>query len=139
MKDNDVVLIEDGETLVQKRKKNIPGKYEKWSARLAQRVCDYITEGKTIADIGKMRSMPAKATIYYWRRNYPEFKKASDQARLDRAEYFADKVIEVADNLTSKSKAPVAKVKIDAYRWAAAVGDPATYGSQSQLVVRLVP
>jgi len=122
------MVIETPEGTLVEKKKKLPGKYEKWCARTAQKVCDYITEGKTIADIGKLKSMPSKKTIYYWRRNYPEFKKASDAAREDRAEYFADKVVEVADGLTTKSKAPVAKVKIEAYRWRAGVDNPKQYG-----------
>lgn len=121
------VIEENGQQLVQK-KKRIPGGYTKWNAKQAQKVCELITEGRTIQQIGKLKSMPDARTIYYWRRNYPEFKKASDQAREDRAEYFADKVVEVADDLTTKAKAPVAKVKIEAYRWRAGVDNPKQYG-----------
>jgi len=108
--------------------------YLAFSQILSDIICDKIVNGgKTITKICNEKGMPDYRSVCYWRRTKPEFKEALHQAKLDRAESYHDKVLEEADTVdetNSKSK----KVKIDALKWAASVGNPSEYSSQTKVV-----
>jgi len=95
---------------------------------MADFICQKYMEGKTMAEISKLDGVPPKHIIYQWKRKQPDFRKQLIAAKEDRAEYFHDELIDEARSITHKSEAPVAKVKIDALKWAAERGNPKEYG-----------
>jgi hypothetical protein len=96
----------------------------------ANNIIEHYSSGKSVTAIGRMDGYPCARTIFYWLGQYPEFKRQMDSAKKIRAEFFADKVITTADDLMHEDDAPVAKVKIDAYKWGSKVNDPDTYGDK---------
>lgn len=90
-----------------------------------------ISDGYTLMQIGKMQEMPSRRTILYWSSKDPAFAAVLEEARKWRAETFHDKVLEIAD-AAEESNAKSSKVKIDAYRWGAEVGDREKFGSQTK-------
>jgi hypothetical protein len=60
----------------------------------------------------------------------PTFDEEIKLARKQRAEYYHDKVIDLAEKITDDDNVAVAKFKADQYRWAAEKGDPASYGNK---------
>jgi hypothetical protein len=98
----------------------------------ANHVCNLITEGKTISQIGLMPGFPPKNTILHWARKYPEFREELKVAREMRAEHFHDEIIKLTDEV-KENTAKSARVKFDALKWAAGVNDPNVYGPQTKI------
>lgn len=102
----------------------------KFNFDTALMICQRIREGSTLKQIGDDPTLPSLTVIHYWRRNNPTFDEEIKLARKDRAEYYADKVIEIAEEVVDKDDVPVAKFKADQYKWAAEKGDPSSYGNK---------
>lgn len=102
-----------------------------FNPEVAARICEEVTKGKTVEKIGQIKGFPPSWQIRAWCRYEQGFKEAMQEARKDRSEYFHDKVIEEAEACKLKSKVGPAKVKIDAYKWAAEKGDPQNYGRKT--------
>jgi hypothetical protein len=111
---------------------HIPRRVWPFSEVTCMHICQKIGEGCTLREIGLMEGFPPKNVIDMWSRKYPEFREELRQARASRAEYFHDEIIEVARN-TDEFKNKADRLKIDTYKWVAAVNDPNTYGNQTKL------
>lgn len=72
------------------------GRPTKYSAALAEKVCDLIREGISERKIGKMPGMPDASTLRVWKSQHPEFQAQSARARAESAALYAEKAVEVA-------------------------------------------
>jgi hypothetical protein len=130
-----IQIVEDGKVVAvqkeNKKFKTLPGGYTKFNEIKAQKICDYVTTGRTLKEIGSLKTMPSTNTIYYWKRNYEDFRKALEHAEEARAEYFADKVIETAEKINTELQSKTHKVKIEAYKWRAGVDHATRYGKKT--------
>jgi hypothetical protein len=134
--DNGVVIFYDAYTgeEVSKFDSRLPTAPRiKYTMEYGNMICEYIRQGRTLKDIGKLSHMPDAGTIYRWQSMHPEFKDRVETARVDRAEHFHDLVISTAKELVDKEDVPVAKTKIDAFKWAAEKGNPSKYGSSTKV------
>lgn len=102
----------------------------KFNFDMALLICQKVREGATLKEIGDDSTLPSLTVIHYWRRTNATFDEEIKLARKDRAEYYADKVIEIAEQVVDKDDVPVAKFKADQYKWAAEKGDPSSYGNK---------
>lgn len=102
----------------------------KFNYETAVLICQKIREGATMKVIGDDPSLPSLTVVHYWRRNNASFDEEIKLARKDRAEYYHDKVLDIADEVVDKDDVPVARFKADSYKWAAEKGDPASYGNK---------
>ena len=57
-----------------------------YSEALAQEVCERIGRGEAWSRIGGTDGMPEYSTLFYWRRNRPEFAEAFDPTSEAAAE-----------------------------------------------------
>lgn len=128
-RDYDVLDLSTGKILEIVKDETTPKEY---SLLLGDRLCDMIREGKTISNICKDPSMPTATRFYAWLALYPQLRIRYEQARKQRADAFHDKIIDIADNLDDKDQVPVAKVRIDAYKWAAEKASPDYYGKKEE-------
>lgn len=94
-------------------------------------ICMRVTEGATITELGEEDGFPPAHVMYRWVRKYKEFGKNLIQARKDRAHYFADQVIDIANQTTKKGEVPVNQLKINANKWAAEKGNSSEYGNST--------
>jgi hypothetical protein len=99
----------------------------------ANHVCQKVAEGKTLKEIGRMEGFPPKNTIDHWARRYPEFKEELRQARIQRAEFYHDEVIEIGRNTRSDTHKED-RLKADIFKWGASVGDPESFGNRTKVV-----
>lgn len=105
-----------------------------YSPLLADRICEMVTEGKTITDICKMNNYPSYSQLCKWRKEFPEFQEALKQAREDRAEIMFDKAIQAVESAgTDRDEINLAKAKADIYKTAAKVYNPKDYGDKQQI------
>lgn len=102
----------------------------KFNFDMAMLVCQKIREGATLKEIADDATLPSLTVIHYWRRTNATFDEEIKLARKERAEYYHDRVLEIADEVVDRDDVPVAKFKADQYRWAAEKGDPSSYGNK---------
>lgn len=109
-----------------------PTIYQKYDGVICDLVCQKIAEGLPITDVCKLPGFPPYGVLMRWRREHSEFNEAYERARRDRVEVFFDKAIAAAEAAETKDEAQVAKVKVDAYKWAAEKSDPDKMAGKQQ-------
>ncbi len=88
------------------------------------RLLERMSEGEALTKICKDEAMPSYSQLMRWQKLHPWIRQAIEDARLARAEYHRDRVLEEADNANSwKDPINATQVKIDAHKWAAGVDD----------------
>lgn len=90
-------------------------------------ICERIMHGETISAICDDPAMPSYSAVCRWKRKHEDFAKNFEQAKKDRAERFHDKAVKVASDTDQD------RVKFDALKWGAQVGNPAKYGPQTKV------
>jgi hypothetical protein len=124
----EIICLDTGE-VVNVRSSHDLSKY-KFDFDQGLRICQAIREGKTLQSIAADESFPDLHVISYWRKINATFDEEIKLARKQRAEYYHDKVIELANTVDDDSNVAVAKFKAEQYRWAAEKGDPGSYGNK---------
>lgn len=124
----ETVCLDTGE-VIRSLQVNELDKY-KFNFDTALLVCQKIREGATLKDIHEDPTLPELTVIHYWRRTNPTFDEEIKLARKERAEYYHDRVIQIANEVVDRDDVVVAKFKADQYRWAAEKGDPSSYGNK---------
>lgn len=124
----EVVCLDTGEVIDEKNQIDL-SKY-RFSMEQAMRICQAIREGKTLMQIAEDSTFPSIHVISYWRKLNTQFDEEIRLARKQRAEYYHDKVLELANTISDDDNVAVAKFKADQYRWAAEKGDPSSYGNK---------
>src|SRR5260370_21894280 len=85
---------------------------------MAARICDRISEGRTLRDVAGDGDLPHRDTIYAEMRRNADFADAISRARAEGAHSLAEQVIEIADAATP-STAQVARNRCAQRRWLA--------------------
>ena len=124
----EVICLDTGEVINQKDQVDL-SKY-RFNLEQGLRICQAIREGKTLMEIADDPTFPSIHVISYWRKMQPQFDEEIKLARKQRAEYYHDKVLELANTISDDDNVAVAKFKADQYRWAAEKGDPSSYGNK---------
>jgi hypothetical protein len=95
----------------------------------ATKILKQISMGKSLNTICKDREMPSYTTIHKWLEFNDKFANDYAQARQDQADWYADKITEIAEaTLAGRYKAENARVAIDALKWTASKLKPKKYG-----------
>lgn len=98
-------------------------------------VCQMIAEGKTLTSIGKMDGMPPERILRKWKEKDESFKALYVAAKKDRAEYRADKVLEIAENgPIAEEDVPGERLRKDVLQWGAEMDDRSAFGKQTKIV-----
>jgi hypothetical protein len=103
-----------------------------YSQVMSDQICMLISEGYTIREISAMDGMPPPMTMVKWQVENPEFKEAISYAKKSRAEYYSDKIHEIAHTVAEENSKS-AKVSMDGMKWLASTGDPEVFGSKTQI------
>lgn len=109
----------------------------KWRDYIAAMIVD----GESLVSISKKEGHPSYSVLCQWRRFYPDFKEAIDNAKLDRAELLAEKALSIAEDPEligdtrddQKIELDRKKIVIDNLKWMAEKSDPAKYGKQTKI------
>lgn len=125
----EVICLDTGEVLSNEGADVAKYKYNMETALL---VCQEIREGATLKKLSQKLGIDL-SVIHYWQRRYPQFAQEMKIARQERAEYFHDKVLELADEVIDRDDVAVARFKTDQYKWAAEKGNPEAYGNKTQV------
>lgn len=101
----------------------------KYSRKTLEAICLRLAEGESLRKICACDDMPSRHTVQRWLLTYPEFEAAYRVARQMQADHFVDEIVDIAD---TESNAALAKVRIDARKWMAAILKPKSYGALAQ-------
>ena len=77
------------------------GRPSTYTPELADLLCSYIAEGKSLRTICKIEDMPSMPTIFSWIRLYPEFLKQYEKAKEDQADAMVEEMLDIADDGTN--------------------------------------
>ena len=106
---------------------NERGRPSAYSLDAARSINQRVANGETLQAICASSASPDRATVYRWLAAHREFRDMYARAREDRADLIADEILEIADTATD---ANLARVQIDARKWAAAKLYPKRYSDK---------
>jgi hypothetical protein len=122
-----------------------------YNQSIADKICEAISDGKSLREICGADEMPSKATVFRWLGLHKEFSDQYARAREEQAESMADEIVAIVDNATSPLLVdgvpllngdgnPVlitdtvsiahARLKMDARKWVASKLKPKKYGDK---------
>lgn len=114
-----------------------------YTAELAERICAEIIDGKSVRTICKMEGMPDRATVVRWLRKHEDFKALYDRACIERAEAYAEEIIDIADDGSNdyvpdgdghmrfdSEHVQRSKLRVDSRKWICAKMKPKKYGEK---------
>src|SRR5262245_17453262 len=110
-----------------KRKMGRPSSY---TERAAQELCEWIAGGGSLRNWCERPGNPDQRTVRRWLREREEFRLQYARAREDQADAFVDQIVNIAD---SAQDANLARVQIDARKWAAGKLRPKVYGDKAAI------
>ncbi len=103
------------------------GRPSKYNEKLALEILKLYSEGTSIREIVKAKSMPSRQTILAWRSAYPEFDKAYQKAVEAHTEALVDQALDIVDNSDDPRKS---KVQADFRMWLVSKLNRARYGDK---------
>jgi Bacteriophage Sf6, terminase small subunit-like len=103
------------------------GRPSTYRPEVADEICDLIADGVPLYKVCKSGDYPHLSTIYKWLENEPTFAEKYARAKERLADFRADEIIEIADTCED---ANVARLRVDARKWAAAKLMPRRYGDR---------
>ena len=109
------------------------GRPSTYSQGIANLICELIADGSSLRSICADERMPSVVTVRSWFRANQEFLSQYARARMEQADHYADEVVTIAD---TSLDANLARVKIDARKWAASKLNPKRYGDKLDITTR---
>src|SRR5262249_54046072 len=125
-------------TRTKTRSTQIPakiGRPTKYTVGWAERFCDLISEGRSVAEICARPDMPSQQSVYTWLRNDDDFPERYAGAREAQADLFFKECLEIADrgkDSENESQARIQRdrLRVDTRKWMAARLAPKKYGDR---------
>ncbi len=119
-----------------------PGRPSKYSAKLAAMICERLANGETLRRICREQDMPARSSVQKWLNEISEFSDQYAKARELQADYWADEILEIADD-TSEDQSEDGKannelvnrsrLRVDSRKWLLSKMVPKKYGDKLEL------
>ena len=129
----------------KKTAKKKEGRPTDYNDKIANEICERLSDGESLKDICASEKMPARSTVYRWTHFHEDFSVMYDRAREEQAETLADEIISIADetvndkmindngNEVVNSEAIArSRLKVDARKWVASKLKPRKYGDKLQ-------
>jgi hypothetical protein len=119
--------------------KNI-GRPSGYTDEIAEKILDRISEGEMLTKICQEDGMPPRKTVYTWMRARAAFKAAYATAREEWAEFYEEKVLEIAFNdrgdifiengkaVADHARVQRARLQVDTLKWFMMKWAPRRYG-----------
>lgn len=118
-----------------------------YSPDLTDHICERLAMGESMRSISRDKNMPAMSTLFKWLRDYPEFEKQYLRAKAECADFFAEEIIEIADDATNDYMEQLdeeeskgwrfngehvqrSRLRVDSRKWVASKLKPKRYGEK---------
>ena len=130
--DLEIIDLTTGEVVVNSNGPLTPTSDYAFSYEKALYICQLVKQGKTMAQICMEPHMPPLHVISHWQRTDRMFAEELKLARKERAEYYHDRVMEIAQTAETAHKDAVAGLALSmkAYQWGAERAKPEAYGAK---------
>jgi hypothetical protein len=89
-----------------------PGRPSDYEEGIAMDICDRIADGELLLQICREPGYPSRATLYRWRRRYPDFDRDYNLAVMLWVEALSEECIEIVDNLSSSESLKLVKLRL---------------------------
>ena len=109
--------------------KNKGGRPTLYNQQIAEEICEHVATGGFVSQL-QAKGLPSHTTISKWLNENEEFSAMFARAREQRAETFADQIVEIADKEEDAAKA---RNRIDARKFVASKLLPRTYGDKQEV------
>lgn len=110
------------------------GRPTKYSAALADSICELLAGGMGELGIEKLEGMPTRQTMRMWRRENEDFLAQCTRARIDQGHSVADSIEDIeAKAMAGEVDAAVARCVISSRQWRASKLAPKSYGERMTL------
>lgn len=90
-------------------------------------ICEEISSGKSLRAILKDPDLPSRVAFYKWLDRDQALVNQYARSKQDCADYYAEEIIEIADNCTDTKKA---RLQIDSRKWVSSKLKPKSYGDR---------
>src|SRR6266436_5021684 len=110
------------------------GRPTKYSIEWAERFCDLIAEGRSVAVICAGPDMPSQQSVYTWLKQDEDFLERYARAREAQADKYFQEIIEIADAATPET-VNVARLRVDSRKFTVARLAPKKYGDHTQILI----
>lgn len=110
------------------------GRPSSFSQDIADEICARISDGESLLSICRADHMPHRQTVMRWLitgkdEQFDAFRSNYARAREAQAEAFVDEIADIADGSTPEDWT-VARLRVDARKWAAGKLAPKKYGDR---------
>ena len=105
----------------------------KFTQDVADRICAYISEGKSLRKIEKIQGMPTMSGVIKWLSNDEDqsFVVQYARARQNQADSMVDEMLDIADEVKEDPDSIAkAKLKLDTRKWVSSKLKPKKYGDR---------
>ena len=119
------------------------GRPSSFSEEIAQEICLKLSLGESLRSILSAEEKPAMSTVMRWLAEKPEFQEQYARARQAQAEYWAEQIVEIADDssqdtITNERGNEVAnsewinrsRLRVDTRKWLMSKLLPKKYGDK---------
>jgi hypothetical protein len=125
--------------------KNKVGRPTNYTDTIADEICEWIAEGKSLNKWCAIEGNQSRKTVYAWldKKENIEFRNNYADARARQADYYAQEIIEIADDSSGdmitdnegnerfdSEFAARSRIRIDARKWYASKVAPKKYGDK---------
>lgn len=107
-----------------------------YSDVLAKELCLRISNGRSLSSVCRDKDMPSRSLVYDWLadEDKQEFMDRYREADLQRADFHADEMIEIADSVEAETaEVAKARLRIDTRKWQVARMNATKYGDKQQI------
>ncbi len=107
----------------------------KYTKALVTSICEQIAHGAGLKRICSQPNMPCMKTVFNWLANeeHAEFLHMYERAREQQQEYWADEIIEIADDKANKGDVNRSRLMVDTRKWLMSKLAPRKYGESKRL------
>lgn len=118
------------------------GRPSTYSQEIVTEICERIAHGESVRKIVLDAHMPGQATVYEWLIAHKEFAEQYARAREDQADFYAEEIIQIADDgrndtyfddngeQTNHDVIARSRLRVDARKWYASKLAPKKYGDK---------
>jgi hypothetical protein len=136
MVEGDVSCGEAELSAVTKRKG--PGRPTRYSPEAVLEICRRMELGESLRQICATPGMPSRTTVMRWLEAQPEFRESYARARERLVEFWADEIIEIADDTekdfvdrkVDHENINRSRLRVDARKWLMSKLAPRKYGDK---------
>ena len=107
----------------------------KYTKALVTSICEQIAHGAGLKCICSQPNMPCMKTVFNWLANeeHAAFLHMYERAREQQQEYWADEIIEIADDKANKGDVNRSRLMVDTRKWLMSKLAPRKYGESKRL------